>query len=188
VKSFQSWYLYKRFQQRYCVLAVGANDPLPTASQCHVAVVAVEEIIMRNRVRSAMMAVAAVGVVAAVAPGLAAGIAVPTTSPAAGQGVAEVQGFEVCNIEWTVSDGQTAMVEEVRFDIKRDNDAGNCGSASSVETANATVRVQLRSEGSNGDFAECTITGGAATCKTELGKSVAAENLQDVNIIAFDRT
>jgi hypothetical protein len=153
---------------------------------------------MRNRVRSAMMAVAAVGVVAAVAPGLAAGIAVPTTSPAAGQGVAEVQGFEVCNIEWTVSNADEAMVTEIRFKIEREKDGtGTCGTNTSTvgsvaaeNSGNAIVRVQLRavSAANDGTFASCNTTTGSAVCPLTGGQSIKAEDLKDVNIIAFDRT
>lgn len=154
---------------------------------------------MRNRARSALMAVAALGVVAAVAPGLAAGIAVPQqgSAPAAGQGVATVQGFEVCNIEWTVSSADAAMITELRFKIERQNDGANpCGSNTSsvssvvAETSgNAVVRVQLRAvDGeTDGTFASCVTTTGAATCALTGGQSIKAEDLKDVNIIAFDR-
>lgn len=154
---------------------------------------------MRNRARSALMAVAAVGVVAAVAPGLAAGIAVPqqSSAPAAGQGVATVQGFEVCNIEWTVSSADAAMITELRFKIERQNDGdaacgSNTSSVSSVvaeNSGNAVVRVQLRAvqDATDGTFASCVTTAGAATCALSGTQSIKAEDLKDVNIIAFDR-
>lgn len=146
------------------------------------------------------MAVAAIGVVAAVARGLAASIAVPENSaaPAAGQGVATVQGFEVCNIEWTVSSADEAMITELRFKIERQNDGTNgCGSnTSSVNSVvaenagDAVVRVQLRAVDSNNDgsFASCVTSSGAATCALTGSQSIKAEDLKDVNIIAFDRS
>lgn len=154
---------------------------------------------MRNRTRSAMMAVAALGLVAAVAPGLAATIVTPTAAnvPAAGQGVAEVQGFEVCDIAWTVSSADDAMVTEIRFTIERAEDGllacgsntSTVGSVVAEDDGNAIVRVQLRAvDGqTDGTFASCLTTTGAASCALTGGQSIKAENLQDVNIIAFDR-
>ena len=143
----------------------------------------------RKRRRLAFLAIGGLGLLAAIAPGLAAGIAVPTGSnvPAAGQGTVAVQGFIVTGIDWTISgDGD---VTKVTFTITReDSDAG------AVETGpgeNAVVRIRLESTGADAGWVDCVVTGtaGAAVCDTSAsGDTMPAEDLDRVNIIAFDST
>lgn len=152
---------------------------------------------MRKRQRLAFFAIGGLGLLAAIAPGLAAGINVNTPSsgtPAAGQGAVAVQGFVVEEINWTVSDA--GVVTEVTFDIFRTGDCSvvdpnatpltyNCSSATStVLDANATVRVSLKTSTSN--WASCAVaTAGASVCNT-TSAAIAANDLTEVEVLAFD--
>lgn len=143
---------------------------------------------MRKSQRFAFLAIGGLGLIAAIAPGLAAGLSVTPASsgtPAAGQGEIAVQGFEVQNINWTVTDA--GKVTEVTFNIFRDADTSP---ASSVLATNATVRVRLN-DGTNTTWNECglptTGTTGLATCNTTLeGVDVPANDLNQVEVLAFD--
>ena len=139
---------------------------------------------MRKRQRFAFLAIGGLGLLAAIAPGLAAGLNIDDSAgtPAAGQGRVTVQGFEVANILWDVSD--EGKVTEVTFDIERDGDGGT----STVDDANATVRVSLNTD-SGGDtvysWTDCSVTTGEAVC-TRTGTEIDANDLTEVEIIAFD--
>ena len=149
---------------------------------------------MRKNQRFAFLAIGGLGLLAAIAPGLAAGISVNTPSsgtPAAGQGAIAVQGFVVEDINWTVSDA--GKVTQVTFDIFRTGDctvnAGppvtyDCdGATSSVLDANATVRVSLKTSTSN--WSPCTVvTAGKSECGT--GATIDANDLTEVEVLAFD--
>ena len=154
---------------------------------------------MRKNHRFAFLAIGGLGLLAAVAPGLAAGIQIPAADgdrPAAGQGAIDVQGFIVENINWVVnSTDPVGRVDEVTFDIYRTADctAGDCSAATStVASANATVRVLLNDDpddGTSGTFnttwVDCTVAGGAATCAT-ASPAIEANDLQKVEVLAFD--
>jgi hypothetical protein len=142
---------------------------------------------MRKNQRFAFLAIGGLGLLAAIAPGLAAGLQVNTPAsgvPAAGQGAIAVQGFVVENINWTVEDAGT--VAEVTFDIYRgeecDTDGLNCAS-SSVADANATVRASLNDGVSN--WVTCAVTAGAAECNTAT-LNIDANDLVEVEVLAFD--
>jgi hypothetical protein len=156
---------------------------------------------MFRKQRMALASVAAVGVLAVVAPGLTAGINLPenAAAPAAGQGVAVLQGFDVENINWDISaDGD---ITEVSFNIVRDGPGAALVTAAADENSgNAIVRVRL--EGDNGAtpaaWASCDVVDDAnatpptseATCTlsaTAPSQQMKAETLGQVNIIAFDR-
>ena len=151
---------------------------------------------MRKNHRFAFLAIGGLGLLAAVAPGLAATLTVPgdgsTRAPAAGQGLVTVQGFTVAEIEWVV-DPTTERVTDVNFDILRD-------SGGSVDDANAVVRVRLEASSENAAWQECSVTAGAVICELETsgtassispgihGAQMFASALERVNIIAFDRS
>jgi hypothetical protein len=163
---------------------------------------------MRKNQRFAFLAIGGLGLLAAIAPGLAATLTVPedATAPAAGQGVVSVQGFEVTDISWTIND-DTERVEVVTFTIVReDEDADAVDAAadgSSAGGANAVVRIRLEADGSVADWQGCAVSSGQATCSLAAGTSAAtdasatvpgidgarmyAASLEKVNIIAFDR-
>jgi hypothetical protein len=155
---------------------------------------------MRKRQRLAFFAIGGLGLLAAVAPGLAAGIAVPGGSdvPAAGQGAVTVQGFDVCDIDWVVSDS-TSKVTSVSFTIERSEDGANaCGANTSTvdsvadgSTGDAVVRVRLEASASEAGWAGCVTTAGAATCTLDdsatPSQQMLAADLVEVNIIAYDR-
>jgi len=147
---------------------------------------------IRKPQRFAFLAIGGLGLLAAIAPGLAAGLNIAPASsgtPAAGQGAIDVQGFEVENINWTLTDG--GQVTQVTFNIFREADDRT---ASSVLAANATVRVLLNDgdgAGSNTTWNACTLpasgTTGAAVCDTTAdGVDVSANDLEKVEVIAFD--
>jgi hypothetical protein len=154
---------------------------------------------MRKRQRLAFFAIGGLGLVAAVAPGLTAGIGVPenATPPAAGQGVIEAQGFIVSAIDWVVDDA-TLKVTTVTFVIKRDGDTSDSTvvaneAGTTAEGANAVVRVRLEeSDGGNpAAWQGCAVDGtapnkGKATCTMPSGAQMLASDLGQVNIIAFD--
>ena len=147
---------------------------------------------MRKSQRFAFLAIGGLGLLAAIAPGLAAGIQINTPTsgtPAAGQGSVVVQGFVVENINWTVSD--EGEVIEVTFNIFRDGDDVT-NSESSVLAANATVRALLDTTGAetvNSTWSSCALpengTTGLATCNT-IAVSVDANDLDKVQVLAFD--
>lgn len=150
---------------------------------------------MRKRQRLTFLAVGAIGLAAAIGPGLAATLTVPTdaTVPAAGQGTVTVQGFEVEAIDWTVDDATN--VTEVRFTIARSAaDAAAVTAAADESSGNAIVRVRLEADpiGTPQSFVSCTVTSspsaGSAVCDTsEPTETMTASDLATVNIIAFDR-
>jgi hypothetical protein len=158
---------------------------------------------MRKRQRFAFLAIGGLGLLAAVAPGLAAGIQTPsgTDVPAAGQGVVQVEGFHVCNINWVI-DETSLKVTRVTFRIERDSDGGTgtreaCGDSGITSTVsaaaagnaeNTVLRVQLQEANEpHADWAGCSATDGAAVCDLAGGAQMLAEDLDRVNIIAFDR-
>lgn len=158
---------------------------------------------MRKRQRLAFLAIGGLGLLAAIAPGLAAGIAVPTGTsvPSAGQGIVSVEGFHVCDINWVVNDSDL-KVTQVTFRIERDSDdttspRKSCGDVSITSTVDsaadgnsldAVVRVQLqKSSTPHADWAGCATTAGAATCTLTGAQQMLAADLANVNIIAFDR-
>jgi hypothetical protein len=155
---------------------------------------------MFRKQRMALASVAAVGVLAVVAPGLTAGINLPenAAAPAAGQGVAELQGFIVKDINWTISDG--GIVTEVRFNIVRDAGVGAADVIAQKDELDGNAVVRVRLEGKDGanpaKWASCdvaTVANVAGQAKCELSaittpsEQMAAETLGQVNVIAFDR-
>jgi hypothetical protein len=149
---------------------------------------------MSKTYRNLGLAVGALALLAAVAPGLAAGITVPTDggAPAAGQGTVVLQGFTVTNIDWKVNDDED--VTDVGFTIIRSAAGAEVVTAAASETeGNAVVRVRL--EGTtdevttNKDWVSCKVENlGLATCDIEdAGAMMSASDLERVNIIAFDR-
>lgn len=148
---------------------------------------------VRKRQRLTFLAVGAIGLAAAIGPGLAATLTVPTdaTVPAAGQGTVTVQGFKVEAIDWTVDD-VTSNVTQVRFTIERSAaGAAPVTAAADGSSGNAIVRVRLEADsvgGSPRDFVACTVTSGSASCDTSASEvTMTASDLATVNIIAFDR-
>ena len=147
---------------------------------------------MRKNHRFAFLVIGGLGLLAAVAPGLAAGISIPQNAadrPAAGTGLVEVQGFDAQDINWTIAnDGR---VTEVTFRIFRKSDTKP---ESSMNQGNATVRILLNEgagAGKNATWNTCTLpadgTSGLATCVTTAdGVDVKANSLQKVEILAFD--
>ena len=147
---------------------------------------------MRKRQRLAFFAIAGLGLLAAIAPGLAANIGVPTGTsvPAAGQASVAVQGFTVTAIDWTV-DSTTTEVDQVSFTITRSEaGAAAVNAAADESSGDAIVRVRLEEVpvGSPKTWVSCAVTAGAATCDTSgSGATMFAGDLDNVNIIAFDR-
>jgi hypothetical protein len=145
---------------------------------------------MSKKYRNLGLAVGALALFAAVAPGLAAGIDVPKDgqAPAAGQGAVTVQGFEVTNIDWTVDDSDS-KVTEVSFTISRSATGAATVSASADGDGvsdNAVVRVRLEGT-TNAEWAGCDVTNDAATCTLPSDAQMLASDLEEVNIIAYDR-
>jgi len=160
---------------------------------------------IRKRQRLAFFAIGGLGLLAAIGPGLAATLALPTTVPAAGQGAVEVKGFTVSDIDWSINgDG---FITSVTFKIVRDVSGQAAVSSALGEGAgNAVVRSRLE-VGSGSPFVvskssawiSCVTTAvetthGAAVCTfpgdagsgADLG--ITASELSRVNVIAFDRT
>jgi len=160
---------------------------------------------MRRRQRFAFLAIGGLGLLAAVAPGLAATLALPATVPAAGQGAVEVKGFTVSDIDWSINDD--GFITSVTFKVVRDvSGQAAVSSALDEKSGNAVVRSRLE-VGSGSPFviskssawiscvttavptthgaAVCTFPGVAGTAPT-LG--ITASELSRVNVIAFDRT
>jgi hypothetical protein len=147
----------------------------------------------KKKQRLAFLAIGGLGLLAAIAPGLAATLTVPQGGgvPAAGQGAVEVQGFEVTAIDWTVADA-TATVTEVRFTIVRKATGAAAVNAPGATEAdrNARVRVRLLSApGVGANWVDCSVTTGAAVCDTsKVGDTMTASSLVSVDVIAFDTT
>ena len=160
---------------------------------------------MRKNHRFAFLAIGGLGLLAAVAPGLAATLTVPTSAnvPAAGQGVVTVQGFTVTDIQWTV-DNDTEKITVVRFNIRRTaSNAPVVDAADDEDSGNAVVRVRLEKGATVMAWKSCSTSGGdqlndtpaAAVCVLAANQSPAASadgemlaaDLEQVNIIAFDR-
>jgi len=140
---------------------------------------------MFRKQRMALASVAAVGVLAVVAPGLTADIGLPDDAPAAGQGVAELQGFTVTDINWTID--EDGVVTVVSFDISRDNN-DPVEAAADGSSGNAIVRVRLEiDEDTVKDWQGCDVTAGAATCTLADDAQMEAAELGQVNFIAFDK-
>jgi len=149
---------------------------------------------MRKRQRFAFLAIGGLGLLAAVAPGLAAGIQTPSAAnaPAAGQGSVAVQGFVVEDINWSLSND--GAVTEVTFKVFRATDCiasgdpvtYDCdGASSTVDSENATVRASLTTVDGQ-KWEPCTVTAGEATC--EPSGTIEANKLTEVEILAFDST
>jgi hypothetical protein len=152
---------------------------------------------MRKRQRFAFLAIGGLGLLAAIAPGLAAGIQTPSSmsSPAAGQGVVEVQGFEVDEINWVI-DEDTERVTTVTFKIERES--GGAVTAGKDTGNNAVVRVRLESGSDAAAWQDCVVDAGDAECTLATSDTAAtaapgihgaqmfAASLDQVNIIAFD--
>jgi hypothetical protein len=159
---------------------------------------------MRRRQRFAFLAIGGLGLLAAVAPGLAATLALPATVPAAGQGAVEVKGFTVSDIDWSINDD--GFITSVTFKVVRDVSLqAAVSSAVDEKSGNAVVRSRLEvgsgspfviskssawiscatTAGTTDGAAVCTFPGVAGTAPT-LG--ITASELSRVNVIAFDRT
>ena len=156
---------------------------------------------MRKRQRFAFLAIGGLGLLAAVAPGLAANITTPTGAavPAAGQGSVTVQGFDVTAIDWTISDGDTGSridgnVDQVTFTITRAaSDSAAVTAEANEGGGNAVVRIRLettKADKSDTAWVSCDVSSspsdGSAVCDTS-DEAMLAEDLDRVNIIAFDR-
>lgn len=147
---------------------------------------------MRKRQRFTFLAIGAIGLAAAIGPGLAATLTVPLagTVPAAGQGTVEVQGFIVSAIDWVVSSDDN-NVDRVSFTIVRsESDAAAVNAVFLEDDGDAVVRVRLEEEpiGTPKAFVSCIVTSGSAVCDTSAtAATMTASTLAKVNIIAFDR-
>ena len=143
---------------------------------------------MRKNQRFAFLAIGGLGLLAAIAPGLAANIGTPQDAadrPAAGQGAVAVETFEVTDINWDFFSDST-VVEEVTFTITR-----SASGAAAVADANATVRIRLEDgeadPATTSEWIPCTTSAGSATCTFDDEEaSLTAELIGSVNIVAFD--
>ena len=139
---------------------------------------------MRKKQRFAFLAIGGLGLLAAIAPGLAAGIQTPSGSdvPAAGQGDVEVVGYVVSDISWTFVEN-AIKIATVSFEITRGDGAVK------VKADNTTVRARLEASGSDTtDWQECVVSGDdAATCTFPSSNTMDAGDVERVNIIAFDK-
>jgi len=142
---------------------------------------------MRKNQRYAFLAIGGLGLLAAIAPGLAANLGTPESAadrPAAGQGAVEVETFEVSTINWDFFADST-VVETVTFTIARKNGV-------TVTSADATVRVRLEDDNAApsdvSDWITCAIPAdNSASCTfATQGASLSAEIIGSVNIVAFD--
>jgi hypothetical protein len=140
---------------------------------------------MRKNQRFAFLAIGGLGLLAAIAPGLAATISTPPaqSAPAAGQGDVAVLGYSVTDITWTFDSGGTD-VETVSFAIQR-----GTGDVT-VTTSNTTVRARLESATEETAWFDCVVAalGDAATCTFPSNDTMDASDVEKVNIIAFDST
>jgi hypothetical protein len=145
---------------------------------------------IRKRQRFAFLAIGGLGLLAAIAPGLAAGIAPPEDRPAAGQGTVLIEGFSVSNIDWEIDDDGNII--EVSFEIERTGARSGVTSAEEEDSGNAVVRVRLEAEsGTPPEWVSCEKVNvdARAVCDTEAeADTMLASDLATVNIIAFDRT
>lgn len=148
---------------------------------------------MFTRTRQSLVpAIAAVAVVGLAGAALAANVDLDGSN--AGQGVAEVEGFGVSEIEYrtdaTAANTTTALVDEVEFTIERTDETGGANQSGSVTDANAEVWLQLRStvDGSAvaSNWVLCdTSTEDRATCDT-TALAVSMSAIDEISVIAFD--
>ena len=141
---------------------------------------------MRKRQRFAFLAIGGLGLLAAIAPGLAANINTPEGAavPAAGQGAVAVLGYEVSNITWTFVTNSTD-VEEISFDIERGD------GSTKVTSTNTTVRARLEKTSATAtetDWVDCVVVADdEATCTFASNNTMDAADVENVNIVAFDK-
>jgi len=137
-------------------------------------------------------ALAAVAVVGLAGAALAANVDLVGSN--AGQGVAEVEGFEVSDIEYrtdaTAGSTTTALVDGVEFTIERSDDIDGANQSGSVSDADAEVWLQLRStiDGSAAASAWVlcdTSTEDRASCDT-TALAVSMSAIDEISIVAFD--
>ena len=149
---------------------------------------------MLKRQRFTFLAIGGLGLMAAVGPGLAANLTVPTDAPAAGQGAVEIAGFTVTNINWAINDA--GYVTSVTFDIARDvADKQAVAAAEDEKSGDAIIRTRLEAtDDASTEWVSCAATSetasGAVTCTfdpSDSDEQMAAADLATVNIIAFDR-
>ena len=148
---------------------------------------------MFKKQRFAFLAIGGLGLLAAIAPGLAATLNVPDADGiAAGQGAVPVESFTISDIDWEIdNDG---FVTVVSFDIVRDIvGREDVIAAADESTGNAVVRVRLETDsvGTTGSWVSCSVPSGGnrATCATSTSTpKVEASALDEVNFVAFDRT
>jgi hypothetical protein len=141
---------------------------------------------MRKNQRFAFLAIGGLGLLAAIAPGLAAGIQTPSaqSAPAAGQGDVAVLGYEVSNITWTFVANSTD-VDEISFDIVRGD------GSTKVTSSSTTVRARLEKTSATAtetDWVDCVVVGDdEATCTFASSNTMDAADVENVNIVAFDK-
>jgi len=141
---------------------------------------------MRKSQRFAFLAIGGLGLLAAIAPGLAAGVRTPEaqSAPAAGQGEVAVLGYEVSNIAWTFVTTSTD-VETISFDIVRGD------GSTKVTSSNTTVRARLEKTSvtaTETDWVDCLVAvDDEATCTFAPGNTMDAADVENVNIVAFDK-
>ncbi len=148
---------------------------------------------MFTRTRQLVMpTVVAVAVVGLAGAALAANVDLVGSN--AGQGVAEVEGFEVTDIEYrtaaTAGSTTTALVDEVEFTIERSDDVDGVNQSGSVTDADAEVWLQVRStvdgSASASAWVLCdTSTEDRASCDT-TALAVPMSAIDEISVIAFD--
>lgn len=110
----------------------------------------------------------------------------------AGQGVDVVAGFDVTAVTFdadpTTQPGGAAKpdVSSVSFDIRR----SGAQSALPVESANASVYVQLRAGGSAATWVPCKVgiggSAGKVTCPTTGGGTLPVVDVDGLSVVAYD--
>lgn len=142
--------------------------------------------------QSLVPAIAVVAVVGLAGTALAATVDLEGSN--AGQGVAEVEGFGVSDIEYrtdaTAGSTTTALVDEVEFTIERTDEAGAANQSGPVADANAEVWLQLRSTVDGSAAASIwvlcdTSTEDRAVCDT-TALAVPMSAIDEISVIAFD--
>lgn len=111
---------------------------------------------------------------------------IDTTPSSAGQGDAVVDGFTVTNLEYDATpilDEQQVIITEVRFDIVRD---GTVQGPLLPSNLDAEAFVQLRDGEARSQWAQCTLTAGAAVCPVTGGEQIEIEALSDISVVAYD--
>ena len=148
---------------------------------------------MFKKQRFAFLAIGGLGLLAAIAPGLAATLGVPTSDGiAAGQAALDVDTFTIGDIDWDIDDD--GFVTVVSFDIVREIDGrADVFAVPTEDDGNAVVRVRLETLNVNdyGSWVSCSVPSGSdrATCVTSTSTpKVKASDLERVNFVAFDRT